>query len=123
MNKIFFIRACMEGIVILTFLTQGFIFGHIFDPFFDSKKDKLFCHLFYYYKGISNAVLCDICRIKVETFHEYVLVQFDSVLKVYSVIFNNDLIQHRIETQMIAVNYYGHPRKCPQKLIKRGFFL
>lgn len=34
----------MEGIVVLTFLTQGFIVGHIFDPFFDSKKDKLFCH-------------------------------------------------------------------------------
>ena len=25
--------------------------------------------------------------------------------------------------KMIAVNHYGHPKKCPKKMIKRGFFL
>ena len=51
----FFFRACIKEDVVLTFLILGFIFDHIFGP----KKDKIFCPVFVFRRGMPNAI-CDL---------------------------------------------------------------
>ena len=53
-SKIFLLRVCIKGNDVLTMLILGVFFDHIFGP----KKDKLFCPVFVFRRGLSNAI-CD----------------------------------------------------------------
>ena len=53
--KLFFLIACLKEDDVLAFLILGLILDHIFGP----KKDKLFCSVFGFSRGISNAI-CDL---------------------------------------------------------------
>ena len=53
--KYFFLIACIKEDDVLTFLILGPILDHIFGP----KKDKLFCPVFVFRRGMSNAI-CDL---------------------------------------------------------------
>ena len=44
---------------ILTFLTLRFIFDHIFGLIFGLKKDKLFCPVFVFRRGMFSSI-CDL---------------------------------------------------------------
>ena len=60
---------------VLTFLILGSISDHIFG----SKKDKLFCPVFVFRRGMSNAICDLVLYLQSERpFHEYILVQFHS---------------------------------------------
>ena len=54
-SKIFFLRACIKEYDVLTVLILGPILDHVFGP----KKDKLFCPVFLFCRGMSNAI-CDL---------------------------------------------------------------
>ena len=49
--KYFFIKVCIKEDDVLAFLLLGYFFYHIFGP----KKDKLFCVVFLFQRGMSNA--------------------------------------------------------------------
>ena len=51
----YFLIACIKEEDVLTFLMLGPILDHIFGP----KKDKLFCPVFVFRRGMSNAI-CDL---------------------------------------------------------------
>ena len=53
--KYIFFRACKEEDVVLIFLIPEFIYDYIFG----AKKDKLFCPVFVFHKGMSNDI-CDL---------------------------------------------------------------
>ena len=53
-SKIFFLTACIKDDV-LTFLILGYTLDHIFGP----KKDRLFCPVFVFRRGMSSAI-CDL---------------------------------------------------------------
>ena len=51
-SKIFFLITCIKEDDVLTFLILGSILDHIFG----SKKDKFFCPVFVFHRGMSNAI-------------------------------------------------------------------
>ena len=54
-SKLFSLIACIKEDDVLTFLILGPILDHIFGP----KKDKFFCPVFVFRRGMSNAI-CDL---------------------------------------------------------------
>ena len=51
-SKIFFFKACIKLDDVSTFLIPRFIFDLTFGP----KKEKLFCLVFIFHRGMSNAI-------------------------------------------------------------------